>query len=262
METDARFYFSQGVWWREVKPFFYYPADPMARIAPDPASPIWWPALGGYYHMVPEGSTSNGVIVVNEFSDPVSYSLEMLRKKVRHEIRRGLSQFELRRLSILNELLEDGYRIYVRWEKRTADVRVKRSTPAVFQRWITSVFNNPYELILGAYLNKQLVGFIIAHAIEGVANAVKCFSDPSDDGVSAAAVLNYAYLVICGQNQDILKAWNGLRSHKQSLEDFKHKLGYRPVKYPAFIHLRKAIRPLVRWWMPHEYKRLMGQYGN
>lgn len=259
-QEGSRFHFSKGIWWREVKPFFYHPAAPMSQIVPHAAAPAAWRALGGYYHMVPPGAPSNGHIVVNEMPDLANYTLDNLNKSVRYEIRRGLSTFRIRPVADLQELLTDGYRVYLEWEGRTENVRVRRRDPVVFRRWITAVFSHPYGLILGAYSEDRLSAYVIVHAVAGVADLAKCFSDTSSYRYAPSSALNYAYFKICAQSPGVHKACSGLRSTKDSLERYKAKLGFRHVAYPAFICLRLVIRPLVRWLMPMEYRRLMGQY--
>ena len=64
--AGSRLHFTDSMWWREVKPCFYLPANFMTGIAPRQAKPKPWLALGGYYHMVPPGSSGNGQIVTNE----------------------------------------------------------------------------------------------------------------------------------------------------------------------------------------------------
>ena len=83
--VESHFHFSQGIWWCEVKPFFYKPAGLTTQIAPQAAAPAAWRTLGGYYHMVPAGAPSNGQIVANEISDPAGYDLELLKKKRNHD---------------------------------------------------------------------------------------------------------------------------------------------------------------------------------
>lgn len=260
-EVESRFHFSRGIWWREVKPFFYQPSAFMTRIIPQQSSPKPWLAFGGYYHMVPEEAFSNGSIIVNEISNPSTYKLEDLKQQARYDIRRGFSNLKISRITDLNDLLGDGYRIYLLWEGRTKGVRVKRSRREVFQQWISRVFNHPYNLILGAYLENRLIAYIIAHAANGVADLSKSFSDLSFRQFYPSSALMYAYIVICGQNPEIRKACAGLKSHKISLDRFKKKFNFSQVPYPAYIRLRSFIRPLVRWLMPIQYKRLMGQYN-
>jgi len=266
VEADSRveshFHFWKGVWWREVKPFFYHPALPMARIVPDQATPKPWLALGGYYHLVPDGALANGSVVVNQITDPASYDLEKTpRSDKRRQIRRGLGLFRIACITRLDQILDDGYRIYLDWENRTSDVRVKRSNPAVFRRWISRTVSHPYKLILGAYLENRLVAYLVAHAVDGVAELTKPFSDSSANHLTPMSTLVYAYIRICGQNPQILQACHGLRGLRTSLERYKAHLGFRHVSYPALICLRPGVRQLVRWRLPNEYRRLMGQYA-
>ena len=43
------------------------------------------------------------------------------------------------------------------------------------------------------------------------------------------------------------------------LEQFKENIGFSST-YPAYISIPAPIRPLVRWFFPAQYRRLMGQY--
>jgi hypothetical protein len=258
--VESRFHFADGVWWLQVKPFFYRPAAMMDRVIPHRCTPKPWLALGGYYHLVPDGAPANGAIVVNEISNLAEYQLDKLPKNVRYDIRKGLTALEIRRVPALTDLLVDGYRIYLAWETRMGNVRVKRSRHGTFARWITRVFHHPYNLVLGAYYQNHLVSYVVAHAVDGVADLSKSFTDPYFYRLSPSSALIYAYITICTQNPEIRKACNGLRSTKDSLERYKAHLGFQQVSYPAFIHLRMGLRPLVSRWMPEQYRRLMGQY--
>ena len=196
--TGSPLHFSDGVWWREVKPVFYLPASFMMRIVPHQAKPNPWLALGGYYHMVPEGVPGNGLIVTNEISNPASYQLESVRAKKRKQIRRALDFFRIGCVEDLNDLLGDGFRVYLDWEKKTKNVRVKRSNPAAFNQWITGAFRDPYKLILGAYAQNHLVAFLIADAVEGVANTaaivlIRASRDASSITLAGQAVADHTY---------------------------------------------------------------------
>jgi len=258
-KAGSRLHFSDGVWWRQIKPFFYLPANFMTCVVPHQAKPKPWLALGGYYHMVPPGAPSNGAIVTNEISDPSVYGLQSLQAKKRQQIRRLLTQFRIARVEKLNDLLTDGFRVYLDWEKRK-NPRAKRSNPAVFGRWMTNLFHHPHKLILGSYDRERLVAFLAAEAVEGVANATDLFSDSSYARQAPSVALRYAYAKIAAQSPAIHKVCDGFRSLIDSLEHLKLLLGFEHVCYPAFIMLRPVVRPLARWLMPFEYRRLMGQY--
>jgi hypothetical protein len=259
-QVESHFHFWKGMWWREVKPFFYQPAWFMKAAIPHQNAPKPWSALGGYYHVVEKGVCSNGSIIVNEIPDLKTFQLESLPKKVRYEIRRGLSQLEIQQVHNLEDLLRDGYRIYLAWERRTGNVRVSRSRFEIFREWITRSYHHPHNLILGAYHENRLVAYVMGHAVEGAADLVKSFTDPDFYHSGPSTTLTYAFAQISAQTPTILKLCNGLRSTKDSLERYKARLGFQQVSYPVFIHLRLGLRSLVRWWMPDQYKRLMGQY--
>jgi hypothetical protein len=254
-----KFHFSQGVWWREVKPFFWQPAVVTARILRGVSSPKTWLALGGYYHMVPDGAQSNGAIVANEISDPAGYDLKSLKRK-RNQILRALGTFRIQPVSNLQDLTTDGYKIYLDWERRIGDVRTKRSNPEAFSRWISSVKAHPYGLILGAYSGDRLAAFMTIYATDGVANCSKIFSHSEFSQQTPSSALLYSFVKIAGNNPDIRRVWHGLRHTNPSLQRYKAVMGFELASYPAYIYLRSAIRPVVRWCFPSQYRRLMGQY--
>jgi Acetyltransferase (GNAT) domain len=260
--VEGRFHLSKGRWWREVKPFFYQPACFMTEAVPCQNAPKPWLALGGYYHIVPQGTPSNGSVVVNEIANPANYPMEALPKKVRYNLRNGLAELRIGPVTDLTSLLTDGYRIYLAWERRTHNIRVKRSRFEVFREWITKTYRHPHNLILGAYYETQLVAYVIGHAAEGVSYMTKSFTDPDFYHLSPSTTLTYTFVRVSGQTPTIRKACNGLRSTKDTLESYKLKLGFQHISYPAFIHLRHGLRSIVSWWMPEQYRRLTGQYQN
>lgn len=264
-----RFHFSGGIWWRRVKQFFYLPVSYLLPLRPWESVPSPWVALGGYYHVVPKGAPSNGSIVTNEIPDHLFFGLATIKnrkngsRKVR-EIERGLALLSIRRVSALDDLLHDGARLFHGWEQRTVDAWSKEITAANFAQWAERVFHHPHNLLLGAYFENRLVAFALINSTDGVANLVNTFGDHSlhkSHQLSPSTVLNYAYVRICAHSPGVHKVTNGLRSLKDSLERYKAELGYRHVTYPAFICLRRAVRPLVRWLMPVQYRRLMGEYA-
>ncbi len=258
----SQFHRSQGLWWRKVKPFFYQPLPFLKPVIPHQAEPNLLKALGGYYHRVPAGALSNGTITVNEIKDPPNYDLEMLKIKVRNEVRKGLKTVVIRQINNLDDLTDDGCQVYMSWKGRTKDVLGGGFDEQNFRRWITQIFQHPHVLILGAYFENKLIAFVLAYAVDGIAELSKTFSHSSFQNLKPVSALNYCYIKICQNNPEIVKICNGLRSHKPSLEEYKFKLGFQHISYPAYIYLRPLIRPMVRLLFPIQYKRLMGQYSD
>jgi len=258
-KLGMKFHFSGGIWWREVKPLFYQPAMITTRIAPGAASPHLWSSLGGYYHMAPDGAESNGAITANEISDPVGYDLKSLKRK-RNQIQRALGFFRIQPVTSLQDLLTSGYDVYVDWEQRIGDVRTRRSNPETYRRWVKSVLEHPYGLVLGAYAEERLAAFMTIYAMDGVANCSKIFAHSDFHQQTPSSALLFAFVKIAGNNPEIRRVWHGLRHTNPSLQRYKAVMGFDLVSYPAYIRIRAGIRPLVRWCFPSEYRRLMGQY--
>jgi hypothetical protein len=260
-KTQTHLHYSRGVWWEEVKPFFYHPAVPLLPIEKGASAPSPLSALGGYYHFLSNPEFANGTVTVNEIPVLRSYTLEALRTMVRHNIRRGLRRLRIAKVTELGDLLGDGYEIYMGWERRHPDVRVNRSSPVLFQNWIKSLYKHPYKLIVGAYDGDRLVSFIIGQSVMGTANISNCFTHPDYYKLTPNTALVYTFITMCQQNPAIQRSCHGLRSLDGDLAQFKENLGYKQVTYPAYISIPSPIRPLVRWLFPVQYRRLMGQYG-
>ncbi len=258
--VESRFHYSKGVWWREVKPFFYQPAFFMERVVPHGGAPKPWLALGGYYHMVPDGCPANGSMVVVEVDDPGAYRLEAQSRSARRTIKRALATLRLRPITRLEDLLVYGYEVYQSWEERTAGLRVKRSSFKIYKHWIEREFHQAHAMILGAYLDGRLIGYLMGRAVQGVLELTKNVNDSRYWQFSASSALIYAWIRAAANNREIHKVTMGLKSHKPSLEEYKMRLGASHVSYPAYIHLRPLVRPLVERFMPQEYHRLMGEY--
>lgn len=259
-KVESRFHYSKGVWWEEVRPFFYSPAASALVIAKGQSAPSPLLALGGYRHLLPSEDGANGWVIANEIPYLHSYRLESLRSMVRHNIRRGLRRLRIAKVMNLDNLLKDGYQIYRGWLQRHPDARIKRSSPDVFERWIRRVYQHPYQLVLGAYEGDRLVSFIIGESVMGTANIAMCFTHTDYYRLTPNTPLVFAFITICQRNPAIQKSRHGLRGFGEELTQFKENLGYKQIAYPAYISIRGPARPLARWFFPNQYRRLMGQY--
>ena len=256
--VESRCHCYKGVWWEEVKPFFYTPAAPAQVLEKNSSTPNPLLALGGFRHLVPCEDQSNGWVVVNEIPDLNAYRLEDLRSMVRHNIRRGLRRLRIAKVTSLSDLLTEGYQVYMGWLEGRSDVRTKRSSPEIYSRWISRVHAHPHKLVLGAYDGERLVSFIIGESIMGTANIAMCFTHPEYYRLTPNTPLVFAFITICQQNPAIRKSRHGLRGFGEELTQFKENLGYQQLAYPAYISIRALIRPLARRLFPVQYRRLMG----
>ena len=260
LDPDWKFHQADSVWWRTVKPFFCQPADIYARIVPHTQRPNALAALGGYYHMVPDGCEANGKIVFNEIRNPAGFDLSAIRQTKRNIIRRGLRKMRLQRITSPELLLSEGYQIFLDWQKRILGIAPEKTDQSRYAQWVTRLTRHPHEIVLGAFYEDRLTAWIVARANGDRANLTKAFGHSDFRNLEPASTLIYAYILICAQNPQIKSACDGLRSTKPSLEEYKAALGFEHVEYPAYIHMRLAVRPLVQRLFPSQYKRLVGDY--
>src|SRR5438128_6083420 len=201
-----KFHFSGQMWWRQVKPFFYQPAAATIRVNPHDCCPNPLLALGGYYHMVPEGAESNGVIVANEISDPAGYDVQSLKRK-RNQVLRALATFRIQPVTSLDDLLTSGFQVYLDWERRTNNLGAKRSNTGVFRRWAVSILAHPYSLLLGAYAGNRLAAFMTIYAADGVASCSKIFSHSEFNQITPSSGMLYTFVKIASNNPEIRRVW-------------------------------------------------------
>lgn len=173
---------------------------------------------------------------------------------------RALAAFRIKPVTELQDLLGNGYDVYLDWERRIGDERLTSSYRGSFDRWMTSVFARPYGMILGAYSGDRLVAFMTSYAAGGFANCSKIFGHSEFNPQTPSSALLYSFVKIASNNPEIRRVWHGLHHTNPSLQRYKSVMGFDLVSYPAYIKLRAGIRPLAQWCFPTQYRRLMGQY--
>jgi len=251
----------RNVWWREVKPFFYMPTWFLSTFKPEEARPNPFKSIGGYYHIVPEGSYTNGSICVMFVDQLSEYSLENLsNSRTRYNIRHGLRNVQICLVPELEHLLTDGYEVYLSWRHRIGRIYKDRSNPILFRNWITNEYSLPNRLILGAYVDNRLIAFLMGYAVEDTAIMTMLFSHSEYHRLHPVDALFYSFILICKQHPGIKRVCAGLKGTRSTLNDFKNKHGFKEVIYPAYIKMNPLIRPVVKTFMREKYKRLMCHY--
>jgi hypothetical protein len=258
--VESRFHFFKGIWWREVKPFFYQPAWFLTPVKPEVARPNPFKSLGGYYHIVPEGSYSNGVIVTNSIENISEYSPEKLQHaKTRYNIKQGLKNVKIL-IPELEHMITDGYEVYLSWKQRIGKVYKDRSHKNTFRNWINNEYLISKRLILGAYVDDHLIASLIGHAVQDTACMTMLYSNSKFHSFHPVDALVYSFILICQKNPDINRVINGLKSLKPGLQIFKKRHGFKEIVYPAYIHMNYLARTAAKIFLPEQYKRLMGRY--
>src|SRR4029077_20657475 len=162
-DVEDRVHLHRGVWWRQAGPFFCLPCDSYAKIDARQSRPSLIRSLCGYMHLAAEGSPSNAQFPAVVRDDVLNYCLVSLGMPRRYKIRKALRVLEVRPIEKLDDMLCDGYEVYVSWHARVQWGRNKCDRQK-YEAWITREFHQPKSLSLGAYRGDKLVAFILPSA--------------------------------------------------------------------------------------------------
>jgi hypothetical protein len=249
---------SEGRWWLRVRQGFAWPADLLSGFVSRGRLP-WRYTFCGYQHIVPEGAPANSALYVNVISLP-EFNFRAIKHSKRKMIKQGLRACEVRLLERLEPGLLDG--LTDAWNSL-----VQRSG------WKWSLTRQQMELRMREIL--ELPGTSTLLAMDRSSGRVagflisKTHGDTSTPDVIAANsellhcrpndVLNYVWLMRSQAIPGVTKASHSIKSPTPQLERFKLELGFRPQKFPAYIHARPGFLPLARLIQPLMYKRLVGE---
>lgn len=232
-----------GVWWRELKFGFCMPCFSYAEIDHRKVTPHPLKSPAGYIHVAETGSPSNMTYRTYVRDDLSHYCLQALGKWRRRTVRRVLASLEVRPVQNLQDLLGPGYEVYVSWHTRVC-WGADKSRRSDYEAWITRVFRQPRQMVLGAYKQGVLIAFMLPKAVRHV--ATPSFVASHSDFLSASPndALYHAFLSIARQTPGITLAGFGPVSTKESLDKFK--LAYCSIhEAPSYLWLNPVVRLLA-----------------
>jgi hypothetical protein len=237
-----RVHFSGGVWWRELRSGFCQPCFCTREVDHRRARPQFLRSPAGFNHVAAPGSPANGIYRAILRENMQQYSLQQLERRKRNVVRSAIARLEVRPVTKLEDLLGDGYEVYVSWRQRTGWGKDK-SQRAKYEAWITSAFRRPKRTVLGAYCDYKLVGFMLPAAVLNVAFISYIASHTDALWAYPNDALYHAFLCVARQTAGIEVANMATVSTKPSLDRFK--LCYGTIKeLPCYTWLNPAVRVL------------------
>ena len=256
--VEDSFHFHRGIWWREVRPFFYQPAFFLQPVDGHRSSPRRLKALLGYHHVVQEGQQANSCFKMLMLKDVKSYSLDSIYLKARNAIRKAQRLLEVKRITEVNDLLTGGYEAYVSFRRRTNWGRDKTNYD-VFSHWITRAFRLEKRFFLGAYFEGKLIAYMTQHLVEGIAAVGLLISHSDYLRYRPNDLLLHTFLTLCRRSPGVTMAQIGPASLRPSLDRFKMKFGFEAVSYPTYVWINPFVRPLLRRFYTEKYNQLLGR---
>ena len=247
-----------GVWWAEVRPFFFRPLFPFAAL--DPAT-TRYPSLswiGGVLHAVPPGTASNSRINLFVYDDLKDYSLKVLGDNHRNRTRKGIRNFTAGRITAPAEFLSEAYPLYRKFYERTRyRYKSERLVRRNFEIWTDALFSSSKVMVIGAYRNDRLAAVDISYYVENVIYDDVFFSDTESLSYKVTDFMLHTMRELAATS-GARYLFRGLPTGKHSLDESKLLRGCRVLELPACCRLNPMALLAAKLVMKESYNKLLG----
>jgi hypothetical protein len=251
-----------GIWWAEVRPFFFRPLFPFIEIYPGSKRYPAKSRLGGFLHPVPLGVSANANLNMFIYDEIQKYSLNILKEKQRYITRKGLKNFTVRPITDVTELATSGYKVYMSFYNRTKYVyKNERTLKKHFVHWAYTLFEFPKLLILGAYNQNILSAIDISYRVEDVIIDDTFFSDSLSQNLKVTDALLHTLREIASTSGASFLC-RGLPSGKQSLDASKIMRGCRILTMPATYKINALALYATKYFMKDSYNKYLALTTN
>jgi len=248
-----------GIWWREVRPFFYRPLFPFVRIRAGAAKPPPASFCGGFQHLVSSPELSNSYMNFLVFDEVHNYSIDRLTHNYRKHIKKGLKYFVIKPVDNFQELITSGYQVYKSFHARTQySWKSERTRQNYFTQWAQNLFHCPKLLILGAYSMSELSAISISYLVEDIVIYATFFSTTECLNLRVSEFMLHSIREMASQCYGAKYIFLGSLGSKRSLDDFKISRGCIVIAEPAYFRINPIILFLTKYFRNEDYKKLVG----
>jgi hypothetical protein len=246
------------IWWQQVRPFFYRPLLPFKTY--DLKSLDRSHKLGIFQHAVLNGQRANSYLNPVVFDDLANYELRNIGENGRRNLKRALNKkVRISPISKEREFAEKAYPVYLSFYDRTRySFDTSRRDKSQFARWTRTIFQFPELLILGAFVDEELVGFEITCLVENV--LIIDIVVHSDESLRCGApdLLLHHQRSIVADCSDIHIIYDSMLAQNRGINEFKLRRGARVLALPALLHLHPFILQSLKMVKQNIYGRLYG----
>lgn len=246
-----------GVWWVEIRPFFFRPLLPFTfvdpRTRPYPGRSI----VGGYLHAVPDGVEPNSAMNLFVYHDLKRYNIDSLSYKRRKTIRNAQRVLEVREFQDSSDFLGSAYDVYLSFQKRTGyGYKAERVHREAFARWGKSLFERPKVRKVGVYLSGRLCAVETSYFVEDVIIGDTLFADEAGLAHDVTDLLYHTIREEAAAT-DARYIFLGFPTGVRSLDRSKFERGCRLLSLPARYCVNPLTLAAVKLLMRPSYQKLL-----
>lgn len=247
-----------GIWWHQIAPGFCRPVDLLGAISPGTVRPRWSKSYLGYSHVVPPGCQGNRpwAVMLLDSAKLKAFEINCLKPKRRSIIRKALRELEVRRMSDVDEVVNDMNAICVSFAERTGYGKPPSYYTQRRSQWET-LLRHQFEMgsreHWGAFSSGRLIAYYVGVFTENTAYIGSARSHTDFLGLCPNDVLTFRFIEHCrecpGCDQVMFGDWT---DDVPSLNAFKEQYGFVKTLMPVYRCERPlfaavaALRPLKR----------------
>lgn len=249
------------VYWRSVRPWFFRPLPVFKEF---PSASIAFPRLGllgGIQHAVPPDDPANSFLSCLMFENANAYSIETLDSKRRRQVRLASNQYAVRVVTDAGEFKEKAYRAYRSFYERTKyKVGSMRLDPAYFPKWTDAIFRIPGLLILGGYLNGELVGISLSFLIEDTVMYATFFCDSESLRQFLSDLMLHSVRESAAACSGVTQVFVGMYKGITGVGDFYLLRNAVVVRKRAALRLNPFAKAVLKCCLPKTYAKMRDPY--
>lgn len=249
-----------GVYWVEVRSFFYRPLLPLPVHYPKSVRAPVSARLGAYQYPVKAEAEANSALNLLMFEQARTYSVDSLDKKRRRQVKLAAREFEVRPVTDVGEFKRQAHPVYLSFYERTRyAVGAKRRDPAYFSAWADAIFAIPNVLILGAYREGVLGGVSLSYLIDDTVFYATFFCDDEALKRYLSDLMLHSVRELAAASPNARQVFASMFKGIRGLDDFYLLRGAALVRQPARLEINPVTNLLLKKFLPKQYRQLLGQ---
>jgi hypothetical protein len=248
-----------GIFWRQVRPFFYRPVLPVQEFSePEAAKSFGWPN-GFQYALNGAGRTDSALNFIMLDNAP-DYSVESLGRRRKQLIRAAGQMFQVKPLRDLREFQRSGFNAYRSFYERTGYThRADRKNEAAFQQWAENVFSEPKVILLGGYGPDGLVGVSRSYWVGRTLVYATLFCETNSLKKNLGELMFHELRMLAAREAGIADIFVRNYQGGNSLDNYYLMRGCKLVSKPARLVMPAAIRAGIKYFLPKQHALLAGK---
>jgi hypothetical protein len=248
-----------GIWWRQVRPFFYRPLLPLNKYTFH-ARRQGLARFAVFQHAVEKGCPHNSFLNPIVFDRLPEYEMKELAENARRNLKKAFtSGVTVARIFDKNYFAEHAYAVYLSFYERTKySFDTSRRTRDGFARWTEKLFAFPENTVLGAFLSGKLIGLEITCLVDNILVIETVMHSNESLRLGAPDLMLHHWRTSARNQPEIHMILDSMLTEKEGVNEFKLRRGAIVLALPACLHLAPAALHLLKVCNKRIYQKLHG----